>query len=212
MVNKPYREAIGSLQHAANTTRPDIVYSINRLASFVQNPGPAHWRAVQHVLAYIKGTLDYKITYRRGGGSSIKPLGRVDADCAGDIDTRRSTSGEVFTMSGGPVSWSLKRQATVALSTTEAEYVALARSAQQAMWMYSLCGDNMGSAALARDAKGHARVKHIDIREHYIRERVAANDITIYHVPSAQNIADVFKKSLPRDAHLACVRALGLVE
>jgi len=226
MADKPYREAVGSIQHAANTTRPDIAYSVNRLAAFLQNPGPTHWKAVQHLLAYIKGTLDYKIVYRRGAASGIRPIGWVDADYAADLDTRRSTSGEVFLMSGGPVSWSSKKQATVALSTTEAEYVALTRSSKQAMWMYSfldelrmpqerpaiLYGDNMGSAALARDAKGHARVKHIDIREHYIRERVAAGDIEIQHVASAENLADIFTKVLPRDAHLAIVRALGLTE
>ena len=200
MADEPYSEAVGSIQHAANTTRPDIAYSVNRLAAFLQNPGTAHWKAVQHLLAYLKGTLEYKITYRSGAGSGVRPLGWVDADFAGDLDTRRSTSGEVFMMSGGPVSWSSKKQATVALSTTEAEYVALTRSSKQAMWMYSfldelhmpqerpalLYGDNLGAAALARDAKGHARVKHIDIREHYIRERVAAGDVEIQHVPSTE--------------------------
>jgi hypothetical protein len=151
-------------------------------------------------------------------------LGWFDADFAADLDTRRSTSGEVFMMLGGPVSWSSKKQATVALSTVEAEYIALTRSSKQAMWMYSfleeLCmpqerpailyGDNMGAAALARDAKGHARVKHIDIREHYIRERVAAGDINIQHVASTNNLADIFTKVLPRDTQLSIVRALGL--
>jgi hypothetical protein len=94
------------------------------------------------------------------------------------------------------------------------------------MWMYSfldklrmpqkrpaiLYGDNMGAVALARDAKGHVRVKHIDIREHYIRERVAAGDVEIQHVPSAENLVDIFTKVLPRDAHLAIVRALGLTK
>jgi hypothetical protein len=176
---------------------------------------------VRHLLAYLKGTLDYKITYHRGAANGVRPLGWVDADYAADLDTRRSTSGEVFLMSGGPVSWSSKKQATVALSTTEAEYVALTRSSKQAMWMYSfleelhmpqerpavLYGDNMGAAALARDAKGHARVKHSDIRE-----RVAAGDIDIQHVASPENLADIFTKVLPRDAHLAIVHALGLIE
>jgi hypothetical protein len=226
MADKPYREAVGSLQHAANTTRPDIAYSTNRLSEFLQNPGPAHWKAAQHLLAYLKGTLDYKITYRRGAANGIRPTGWYDADYAADLDTRRSTSGEVFMMSGGPVSWSSKKLAAVALSTVEAEYVAQTHSAKQAMWMYSfleelrmpqerpaiLYGDNMGAAALARDAKRHARVKHIDIREHYIRERVAAGDIEVQHVPSAENLADIFTKVLQRDGYLAIVRALGLTE
>jgi hypothetical protein len=217
---------VGSLAHAANTTRPDLAYSVGCLASCVENPQPEHWKFTQHVLAYVKGTLDYKITYRRGGGSGIKPIGWVDANFAADLATRRSTSGEVFLMSGGPVSWSAKKQATVALSTVEAEYVALTRGSKQAMWMYSfleelqmpqerpaiLHCDNSGAVALANDAKGHARVKHIDIREHYIRERVADGDVQILHTDSANNLADLFTKVLPRDAHLALVRALGLTE
>ncbi|KAF7358895.1 Retrovirus-related pol polyprotein [Mycena sanguinolenta] len=226
MADKPYREATGSLQHAANTTRPDLAFSVGRLATCLENPQPEHWKAVQHLLAYVKGTLDYKITYRRGGGSGIKPVGWVDADYAADLATRRSTSGEVFMMAGGPVSWSSKKQNAVALSTVEAEYIALTRASKQAMWMYSflseldmpqerpaiLHGDNMGAAALAKDARGHARVKHIDIREHYIRERVADGDIEVVHVESANNLADLFTKVLPRDAHLALVRALGLTD
>jgi hypothetical protein len=150
----------------------------------------------------------------------------VDADYAADLDTHRSTAGEVFMMSGGPVSWSSKKQATVVLSTMEAEYVAMMCSSKQVMWMYSflneLCMpqehpallyvDNMGAAALARDAKGHAHVKHIDICEHYICKRVAARDIEIQHVPSADNLVDIFTKVLPRDGHLAIVRMLGLTE
>lgn len=150
MADKPYREAVGSIQNAVNTTRPDIAFSVNRLAAFLQSPGPPHWKAVPHLLAYLKGILDYKITYCCGAGSGIRLMGCKDADYAADPDTRGSTSGEVFMMSGGPVSWSSKKQATVAL-----ECVALTRSAKQATWMYSFleelrmpqerpAGDNTG--------------------------------------------------------------------
>jgi hypothetical protein len=174
----------------------------------------------------MKGTIDYKISYRHGGGSGIKPIGYVDTDYAGDLETRCSTLGEVFMMSGGPVLWSSKKQATVSLSTVEAEYVVLMCSAKQAVWMDSFLGelampqekptilhcDNMGSTALAKDAKGRAHVKHIDIREHYIREHVANRDIEILCVESANNLADLFTKILPRDTHLSLVRMLGLTD
>jgi hypothetical protein len=226
MADKPYREAVGSLAHATNTTRPDLAYSVGCLASCVKNPQPEHWKFTQHVLTYVKGTLNYKITYRRGGGSGIKPIGWVDANFAVDLVTCRSTSGEVFLMLGGPVSWSAKKQATVALSTVEAEYVALTRGLKQAMWMYSfleelqmpqerpaiLHCDNSGAVTLANDTKGHACIKHIDIREHYIRECIADGDVQILHTDLANNLANLFTKVLPHDAHLALVRALGLTE
>jgi hypothetical protein len=222
MKDKPYREALGSCMWAQVATRPDITYALSVLARFQANPGPAHWKAMLHLLAYLKGTLDYRITYHRGG--SIDPIGYVDADYAGDLDTRRSTSGYVFLVAGGPVSWSAKRQATVALSTTEAEYMALTRAAQQALWMYSfmsevglklefpaiLHGDNAASIALTLNTKGHARAKHIDIRHHYIRERVAGGEVELVQIPSEENLADVFTKPLPRVTHQKLIRALKL--
>ncbi|EDR06651.1 retrovirus-related pol polyprotein [Laccaria bicolor S238N-H82] len=222
MKDKPYREALGSCMWAQVATRPDIAYALSVLARFQGNPGPAHWKAMLHLLAYLKGTIGYKITYNRGG--SLDPIGFVDADYAGDVDTRRSTSGYVFTIAGGPVSWSAKRQATVALSTTEAEYMALTHAAQQALWMYSfmseiglarkfpaiLHGDNAASIALTLNTKGHARAKHIDIRHHYIRERVAEGEIGLVQIPSEENLADIFTKPLPRITHQKLVRALKL--
>jgi hypothetical protein len=226
MADKPYREAVGSLQHAANTTHPDLAFSVGRLATCVSNPQLQHWKSTQHVLVYVKESLDYKITYRRGGGSGIKPIGWVDADYAADLETCCSTSGEVFMMLGSPVSWSAKHQVMVTLSTVKAEYVTLMQGAKQALWMYLFLGElgmpqehpavlhcnNMGAAALAVDVKGHARIKHIDIRKHFIRERIADSNIEVVHMESVNNLADIFTKTLPRDAHLALVRAFGLTE
>lgn len=90
-------------------TQPDLSFAVNLLAWFQINPGPAHWRALMHILVYIKGTLDYKITYYRGTNNSIKPYGYVDADYVGDLlDTGRSTGAYIFMMAGGPVSWASK--------------------------------------------------------------------------------------------------------
>ncbi len=102
---------------------------------FQANPGIEHWKVLMHVIGYIKNTVDYELTYSRDG--DISPTAFVDADFGGCWDTRRSTSGYVFTIAGGAVSWSSKRQATVALSTVEAEYVAMSRCAQQMVWMQS---------------------------------------------------------------------------
>jgi hypothetical protein len=215
MADKPYREVLGSIMWAQVASRPDLSFAVNLLARFQMNPGPEHWKGLMHVLAYIKATLDYKISYHRETQNGIKPYGFVDADYAGDLlDTGRSTGAYIFMMSGGPVSWSSKRQETVALSTTEAEYMATSRACQQAVWMYSfmreagleqptpatLYNDNTGSIALTKNKKGHKKAKHIHIRYHYIRERVGSGDVAVVHVPSKENLADILTKPLSREA------------
>jgi hypothetical protein len=226
MKDKPYREVLGSVMYAQIATRPDLSYAVSTLSKFSSDPGKPHWMALMHVLQYIKGTLDYKITYGGSGNTSLTPYGYVDADYGGDRDTRRSCSGHVFFMAGGPVAWGAKYQPTVALSTTEAEYMALTRAAQQILWMYSamsevgfpqpkpvrLYGDNAGAIALTKNTKHNARVKHIDIRHHYIRERVDDGDIIVEHIPSADNLADIFTKTLGKVMHNRICVLLRLCE
>jgi len=166
--------------------------------------------------------MDYGLTYFRD--DDITPLAYVDADYGGCRDTRRSTSGYVFTMAGGAVTWSSKRQATVALSTVEAEYVAMSRCAQQMVWMHTwleevrvehdvpgvIKGDSRGAIALVKNTKDHGKVKHIDIRHHYIRELVKSGSIIFEQIPSADNIADLFTKPLPRDTHHRFLKGLNI--
>jgi Reverse transcriptase (RNA-dependent DNA polymerase)/gag-polypeptide of LTR copia-type/GAG-pre-integrase domain len=213
MEDKPFRQLLGCLMWIAGGTRPDIAFAVNAMSRFQQNPGPAHWRGLQHILAYLKGTLSHQLTYRHGHG--LKPIGFVDADFGGDVDTRRSTAGYVFFMAGAPVSWSSRRQPTVALSTTEAEYMGMTKAAQQSLWMHSflsevgltqefpalLYGDNNPAIALCQNEKGHSRAKHIDIRYHYIRELVKSKKLEITYVQTDKNIADIFTKALPRIIH-----------
>jgi hypothetical protein len=222
MKDKPYRRALGKVHWGAGGTRPDLVYGSGVLSRYQSNPGPAHWKALLHMLAYIKGTIDYSITYHRG--TPITPITYVDASYADDFDTRRSTAGYGVWMAGGLVSWSSKRQPTVALSTTEAEYMSMTRAVQQVIWMHSflnevglpqelpftIYGDNTPAIALTKNTKGHARAKHIDVRYHYIRERVNDGHLQIEHVPSDKNLADIFTKQLPRVTHQYLSREIGL--
>ena len=182
MGDKPYCSILGTVMWGQLATRPDLSFSVSLLACFQANPGIEHWKALMHVIGYIKNTMDYGLTYTRGSG--LSPYAFVDADYGGCLDTRRSTSGHVFIMAGGPVAWGSKRQGTVALSTVEAEYVAMSRCAQQMVWMQNwldevnvehkllgvIRGDNRGAIALTKNTKDHGKVKHIDIRHHYIRE------------------------------------------
>ena len=222
MDDKPYRSILGSVMWGQLATRPDLSFSISLLARFQANPGLEHWKALMHVIGYIKNTLDYGLTYSRD--SDLSPHAFVDADYGGCKDTRRSTSGYVFMMAGGPVTWSSKRQATVALSTVEAEYVAMSRCAQQMVWMHSwlsevgvdystpglIRGDNRGAIALTKNTRDHSKIKHIDIRHHYIRDLVQSGNIIFEQVSSTDNLADLFTKSLPRDHHHQLLSTLNI--
>ena len=173
-------------------------------------------------MQYVNRTLDYCIMYQYG--ADIKPIGYVDADYGGDLDTCHLTGSYVFTMAGGAVSWSSKRQPTIALSTTKAEYMALTCGAQQAMWMQNwllevdlpqtlpaiLCVNNSPALFLAQYTKGHAHAKHIDIHHHYIWERVKVGDIDVVHILSTENPADLFTKPLACTTHKYMVQLLGL--
>jgi len=142
----------------------------------------------------------------------MDPVGFVDSDFAGCKNTRRSTEDNIFLAAGGPISWETKRQDTVALSTVEAEFMAFSRATTQALWLSKyfeiglpiakpviICADNIGSISISTNDKNHRRTKHIDIRHHFIKERTKANEVTFQYIPTAENIADLLTKPLPRD-------------
>lgn len=207
MSRLPYRQIVGSLLYLVSGTRPDIAYSVSQACRFMQNPGKQHWEAVKQILRYLKGTQNCGIIL---GGIKKDLKGFVDADWAGDVDSRRSATGYVFYLNDGPITWTSKMQNTVALSSTEAEYMALSAGAQEACWLRSLLkslhqpttsptilhGDNQGSLILAKNPKNHSRTKHIDTRYHFIRDHILQNDIKVMYVPTADNRADLFTKSL----------------
>ena len=184
MADKPYQEILGSVMYAQIGTRPDLSYAISTLRKYASNPGNTHWQALMHVLQYIKATLHYKITY---GGDCFKdlwPTGWVDADYGGDINSCRSCAGYMFIQAGGPMAWSAQYQPMVALSTTEAKYMAVSHAAKQILWMYLemdevrypqkktgiLYNNNLGAVVLTKNTKHNLHIKHIDIRHHFICE------------------------------------------
>jgi Reverse transcriptase (RNA-dependent DNA polymerase) len=214
MRNVPYREAIGSLMYAALGTRPDISFAVSFLAQFMQNPGRPHWEAVKRVFRYLKGT---KGTCLVIGGSQGGLEAYSDADWASQ-EHRHSVSGYVFTIDGGAVSWSSKKQPIVALSTTEAEYIAATHAAKEALWLRAFLADiarplknpitihldNISAISITKNDEFHPRTKHIDIRYHFIRHATREGLIHVDYVPTDDMAADMFTKALPRHkvAHL----------
>jgi hypothetical protein len=227
-----YQEAIGSLIYAAIGTRPDISYAVQALSQFNTKHTQTHWTAVKRVFRYLKGTANYGITY---GGSrhgielktyfdNIRLEGFSDADWGANPDDRRSISGYTFLIGNGAVSWSSKKQQTVALSSMEAEYLAISHAAKQAIWMKTLLNelgypqegpiqiraDNQSAIAFAKDNTDHSRTKHIDIRHHFIRDCIQDNQISISYVNTNENSADIFTKALPKDKHGYLATSLGI--
>lgn len=211
-INVPYREAVGSLMFLAVVSRPDIAFAVNSVSKFTNNHNQSHWQAIKRILAYLNGTIDYGIMYQSGGSKS-NLRGYSDADFAGDVETRRSTTGFVFFLSNGPITWSSARQKLITLSTTESEYVAASAATKEAIWLRKLIKslefsceeptvlfvDNLNAIRLVKNAEFHKRTKHIDIRYHYIREKAKNNEIRVEHIASEIQRADIFTKALPKE-------------
>ncbi len=205
----PYREVVGSLMYLMVCTRPDISFAVGRLSRYLNCHGPEHHAAAQQVLRYIKTTQHMGITYRKSS-LPLKLVGYSDSDWASDVESRRSTSGYIFTLAGGAISWKSKLQPTVALSSTEAEYMALTATAQEAIALRTLCadfgmsatdpihvfGDNQGSIAMAKNPVNHAAAKHIQLRHHFIREKVENGDIHLEYLNTLKMLADAQTKAL----------------
>ena len=134
-----YQSAVGSIIYAAVSTRPDLSISIGILSQFMANPSKEHWSGVKRVLRYVKGTMNMGLIYRKSSDFNLH--GFSDADWAGDEMTRKSMSGFIFKLGDSTISWGSKKQSVVALSTTEAEYIALSLACQEAVWLRNLLGD-----------------------------------------------------------------------
>ncbi|CAK9826054.1 Retrovirus-related Pol polyprotein from transposon TNT 1-94 [Anthophora retusa] len=217
----PYRELIGSLMYLAVATRPDIAYTVSYLSQFLSCYDKTHWAAAKRVLRYLKHTMDLSIEY----GRTDEPLkGYVDADWANCPIDRRSYTGYAYVLASGAISWNSRKQQTVALSSTEAEYMALAEAAKEAVFLHAflvelgfrqladvnIYNDNIGASRMADNPVFHNRTKHIDVRHHFVRDLIKNGHITLGHVSTGDMPADVLTKALPRAKHVACRERLGM--
>ena len=220
MSNVDYRGAVGALRYLADTTRPEIDGAVNTMSRFSNDPGNEHWQGVKRIMRYLRGTLNYGLRYSKDGNGEkdgTQLYGYSDADYGGCEDTRRSVSGCIMMLAGGPVVWASRKQQCVTLSTMESEYVALTMAATEAIWLRNLLGelgekqcgasilygDNVAANLQSKRPGVTRKAKHVDVRYHFIRECVSRCDLDVKHVRSSDNLADVFTKAL---THIAFKR------
>ncbi|KAM1146650.1 hypothetical protein TB2_037939 [Malus domestica] len=208
MKNIPYANLVGSLMYAMVCSRPDIAHAVGMVSRYMHNPGKEHWQAAKWILRYLHGTRDVGLCFERDdSGIGHFAVGYVDSDYAGDLDGRKSTTGYVFTMAKGPVCWRSILQSSVALSTTEAEYMAVDEAIKEAIWIHGLIRDlgvdqkqvevhcdSQSAIYLAKYQVHHARTKHIDVRYHFVREIVGEGEIILQKIPTKDNPADMLTK------------------
>ena len=224
MSSTPYRQAVGSLMYAMIMTRPDIAFAVGQVSRFSVNPGPVHWEAVKRILSYLAGTPKHGLCFT-GTDLSNQFLGYSDSDYAGCPDTRISTTGTLFILNGGPISWKSRIQKPVACSSTEAEYYAAGDAAREAVWLRLLLEnlnsrqtepsplfcDNQSTIRLIQNPEFHDRTKHIAVKFHYIRQVFSEGKIAMFFIPTTNNLADIFTKALPSVAFTAFRTAMGVI-
>jgi Reverse transcriptase (RNA-dependent DNA polymerase) len=205
-----YQSAVGSLQFLATYTRPDIAFATAFLARWNKGPTLQCWKAVKHVLRYLKGTIEHGILFNGNQGYNL--VAYSDADWAGDTTDRKSTTGSLIKIADGPIYWRSTKQGGVSLSTTEAEYIAASETAKNVIttrgileelgvtepgFAFPLLIDNTGSIAVSGGEKITRNARHIDIRYHHIRDLIGKGLIEVLHTSSAKMAADGFTKALP---------------
>lgn len=216
----PYRQAVGKLLYASGGTRPDISQAVGNVSRYMHNPGEKHWNAVKRIMRYLRGTADNALTYQKGNVTIKTPVpiqvtaktlfAYADANWEDNKIDGRSTTGYDIFLAGGPIAWKSKKQPTVALSSTEAEYMANADCAREVTWLRRLLtdmgcpqsqptlvlADNQGCIQLANNPSTSSRTKHIDLRHHYIQEAVRDGKIKMEFISTKENLADIHTKPL----------------
>ena len=204
-------------------TRPDISFAVNALSQYMVESRRVQWSATKHVLRYIAGTVDYGLDYVRGDGVGL--VGYSDSDWAGSTSDRKSISGCCFGLGSAVVSWFSRKQKSVALSSTEAEYMAASQASCEAIWLRKLlvrlfgrelrsttiyC-DNQSCIKLSENPVFHDRSKHIEIRYHFIRDWVQRGAVRLVYVSTDDQVADILTKSLPKGKHVRFRGMMGVV-
>jgi hypothetical protein len=207
--------------YAMQATRPDLAQSIQQISQFAQKPTVTHLKAAKQGLRYLNGTANKGITYDGNKGLQLECW--CDANWGGE-EGRESVSGFVFTLAGGAVSYSSKKQSSVALSSTESEYMALLHALKEQIWILRLLEelgydvkdqniiktDNQSAIALAHNPQQHARTKHIDIQYHFVRNCVEDGRTQLEYCPTEEMVADGLTKALGPERHKKLAKMMGM--
>ena len=203
-----YRQIIGALQYL-NMTRPDLSFAINKLSQFMHQPTTTHLQHLKRLLRYLKSTINHGLFLQKP--SSFTLFTFSNADWGGNLDDKTSTSAYISFFGGNPISWSSKKQRTVARSSTEAKHRAVATAAAEVMWTTNLLKelqitlpstplllcDNIGATYLCSNPIHHSRMKHISLDYHFVSEQVQAGCIRVSHVSTKDQLANLLTKPLP---------------
>ena len=218
-----YASVIGSLMYAMHCTRPDIAYAVCKLSRFTSSPSVEHWKAIARVLGYLKRTKNLGLFYNN---FPAVLEGYTDASWITSANDNKSTSGWVFTLAGGAVSWASKKQTCITHSTMESEFVALAAASKEAEWLrnllldielwpqpmpaISLHCDSQATMSKALNKIYNGKSRHISLRHEFVRQLISEGIITIVYVRSCKNLADPFTKALLRDLIRSTSAGMGL--
>ncbi|KAL5571947.1 hypothetical protein UlMin_021544 [Ulmus minor] len=220
MEKVPYSSAVAYVMFTMISIRPDISHAISVLNRFMSNPGKEHWVGMKWLLRYLKGSSDVGLIYEKRG-NSIWLEGYSDSDYGADRDKRRSITSYFFNLNGCCISWKTQLQPVVALSTTEAEYIAATEAIKEALWWKGLLeelkvlkeqvvvySDSQSALHLCKNPVFHERTKHVDVRYHFIRENVTEGNIHVDKMATEENPADLGTKVLTLSKFKHCLELL----
>lgn len=221
----PYASAVGSLMYLMVCTRPDLAYYVSMVSRFMSNPGEKHWLAVKWILRYIKGTKNVGLMFDGQNDGKELVCRYVDLDHARSIDTRKSMTGYIFAVNGTAISWKATLQPIVAMSSTEAEYVAVIEAFKEGKWMngfmkelgfgqksVTVYCDSQSAIHLSKHQVFHERTKHIDVRLHFVRDIIDSGELQIQKISTYDNPSDMCTKVIPKERFLRCMEAVNVAE
>ncbi|KXJ70053.1 hypothetical protein RP20_CCG025001 [Aedes albopictus] len=223
--DKPYRELVGCLIYVTLASRPDLAASVNYMSQYQSCPTETHWVHLKRILRYVKGTLNLALEFR-GNDREAALSAFSDADWANDVNDRRSVTGYMFKIYGSTSVWLTRKQPTVSLSSTEAEFVALCTAACEGVWLVRLLADlgikigdpvvyyedNQSCLRVAEEPRDSRRMKHVEVKYYFIRDLIKEGRIRLEYVPTEHQQADILTKGLPATTFVKLRKLLGLME